>query len=288
MGDYRAWYKIRNAAHPVPDLAEEDGWLEAPLWLWNAEKPQRRRLFARQAGRELLVSNRETIEFRLPLTPDGDAAAAAAQLHALSQRGLKIRSRALITTLWARLVLGPVFIHGIGGAKYDQVTDLLIQRFFGLQPPAMTVLSATLHLPIAGPASSARATAAAEDCAAVRATPPASLAAGTISAGGPRPARRGRRAVGRQTPLDPRAADGQRCPQRWRAIRHINERLQPYVAAHCHACWNCKPRRAPRASGKHSPLAAVRVLPLPGGHVARILRRDYFPKTCKDGLIVLA
>jgi hypothetical protein len=62
---------------------------------------------------------------------------------------MKIRSRALITTLWARLVLGDLFLHGIGGAKYDQVTDLLMERFFKLPPPGMLVISATLHLPIA-------------------------------------------------------------------------------------------------------------------------------------------
>ena len=66
-----------------------------------------------------------------------------------SQRGgVRIRSRALVTTLWARLALGDLFIHGIGGAKYDRVTDLLIERFFGLRPPGLLVLSATLHLPI--------------------------------------------------------------------------------------------------------------------------------------------
>ena len=64
---------------------------------------------------------------------------------------MKIRSRALITTLWARLALGDLFLHGIGGAKYDQVTDRLIERFFGLQPPGIMVLSATLHLPVAPP-----------------------------------------------------------------------------------------------------------------------------------------
>ena len=60
-----------------------------------------------------------------------------------------------MTTLWARLALGDLFIHGIGGAKYDQVTDLLIERFFGLRPPRLLVLSATLHLPIERPRASA-------------------------------------------------------------------------------------------------------------------------------------
>ena len=74
------------------------------------------------------------------------------QMAALDARGIRIRSRALITTLFARLVLSDLFIHGIGGAKYDQVTDELARRFFGLQPPKFATMSATLRLPIDLPA----------------------------------------------------------------------------------------------------------------------------------------
>jgi hypothetical protein len=70
---------------------------------------------------------------------------------------VKIRSRALITTLWARLFLGDVFLHGIGGAQYDQLTDQLIEQFFSVPPPRFMVLSATLQLPISCPAPSAAA-----------------------------------------------------------------------------------------------------------------------------------
>ena len=66
----------------------------------------------------------------------------------LARSGVKIRSRALVTTLWARMVLGDLFIHGIGGGNYDLVTDRIIERFFGRQPPGFMILSATLHLPI--------------------------------------------------------------------------------------------------------------------------------------------
>ena len=30
---YRAYHRIRNAAHPVPRLEERDGWLEGPWWV---------------------------------------------------------------------------------------------------------------------------------------------------------------------------------------------------------------------------------------------------------------
>jgi hypothetical protein len=59
-----------------------------------------------------------------------------------------LRPRALTLTLFARVCLGDFFIHGIGGGKYDEVTDAIIRDYFGVEPPAYQVLSATLHLPL--------------------------------------------------------------------------------------------------------------------------------------------
>ena len=65
-----------------------------------------------------------------------------------SASGLQIRSRALVNTLYCRLFLGDYFLHGIGGGKYDEVTDALARTFYGIEPPAYGVLTATLLLPI--------------------------------------------------------------------------------------------------------------------------------------------
>lgn len=146
--EYRRAHHVRSISHPVPELAEEGDWLEAPLWVWTADDPRRRRLFARSAGGEVTISDRRAWEVRLPLRADGDAGRAVERLLELQRRGVRIRSRAIITTLWARLALGDLFIHGIGGAKYDRVTDRLMERFFGFRPPGFMVLSATLLLPI--------------------------------------------------------------------------------------------------------------------------------------------
>jgi hypothetical protein len=148
VAEYRRVNGIRSAAHPVPDLDADGPWLEAPFWIWTASDPRRRALYAAQQGDEVRIGDRQDLEFRLPLTPEGQGTAAVGRLLELSGRGVKIRSRALVTTLWARLALGDLFLHGIGGGKYDQVTDALIARFFGLEPPGFMVLSATLHLPI--------------------------------------------------------------------------------------------------------------------------------------------
>ena len=62
----------------------------------------------------------------------------------------RLRPRALTLTLFARLCLADWFIHGIGGGKYDEVTDALIRDFFGTEPPAFQVVTGTLHLPSPG------------------------------------------------------------------------------------------------------------------------------------------
>ena len=146
--EYRREHKVRSAAHPVPALDSAGEWLEAPLWIWTESDPRRRQLFVRQQDDELTLSDREKFEAALPLTPDGDATAAVEHLAALSATGVRLRTRALITTMAARLLLGDLFVHGIGGAKYDQLTDRIIERFFGVSPPGYLVASGTLRLPI--------------------------------------------------------------------------------------------------------------------------------------------
>lgn len=148
VADFRRANHMRSSAHPVPDLAIEDGWLEAPFWIWDRDNPRRRRLFVRQRGDEIVLADRAGLEQSLSLSPESEASRAAEQLAQLAQRGIRLRTRALITTLFARLFLGDLFLHGIGGAKYDQVTDLIIERFFGLKAPHYMALTATLRLPI--------------------------------------------------------------------------------------------------------------------------------------------
>jgi hypothetical protein len=151
VAEYRKANKIRSSAHPVPDLGAADGWLEAPLWVWTRDNPTRRGLWAISSGDRTLLSDRQGLDLELPLAAEADAGAAARQLVELQQQGVRLRSRALITTLWSRLALGDLFLHGIGGGKYDRVTDALICRFLDLQPPQFMVLSGTLLLPVPRP-----------------------------------------------------------------------------------------------------------------------------------------
>src|SRR6185295_10034126 len=80
--------------------------------------------------------------------PSSQLAEANAAWRGLEAQGLKIRSRALTTTMFARVFLADLFVHGIGGGIYDELTDRIIERFFGIPAPAYLIVSATLQLPL--------------------------------------------------------------------------------------------------------------------------------------------
>ncbi len=146
LAEYRHANRIRSRSHPVPDLATDGPWLEAPFWIWTAQSPHRQRMFVRDNGAGLEVSDRRGVRFSLDLSPDADADRGLQQWMDQGTHGVKLRPRALITTMYARLVLGDLFLHGIGGGKYDHLTDLIVRRFFGLQPPHYLMISATALL----------------------------------------------------------------------------------------------------------------------------------------------
>ena len=62
------------------------------------------------------------------------------------ERAENLLPRALTLTMFLRLFLADLFIHGLGGARYDKITDELIRRFFKGEPAKYTVASATLSI----------------------------------------------------------------------------------------------------------------------------------------------
>jgi len=104
-------YRQRNGIRSRNHPVPDLGPGEAPFWVWGAGESRRR-----------------------PMT-DG---------------GAKVRPRALTLTLFARLALADLFLHGIGGGKYDELTDAIATAYFGAAPPPFLVVSGTLRLPLPG------------------------------------------------------------------------------------------------------------------------------------------
>jgi hypothetical protein len=138
---YRQKYGIRSRTHPVPDLGKNDEYLEAPFWWVDVQSNRRHPLFVR------------AWDGAFDLTPDPGVAPVRIQMGTrapfseLTAQGIRIFTRALTTTMFLRLCVADLFIHGIGGAKYDELTDDIIRRYFGIEPPEYMVVSGTLRLP---------------------------------------------------------------------------------------------------------------------------------------------
>ena len=148
LARYRARYGIRSRHHPVPMLGRQDDWREAPFWVWRPEHPRRRPLLVRQLARTMQLRQGGEGEpfLEIPLAPDREACCAVDQLRTLPARQIRLRTRALTTTMFARLLVGDLFLHGIGGAKYDELGDEIAGEFFRITPPGYLALSMTLWL----------------------------------------------------------------------------------------------------------------------------------------------
>lgn len=153
LSEYRRVHRVRNAAQPAPSLSIENDRQEAPFWLIPPDG-RRRRIFARRTAGGIEVADEHGPVAVFPPAQRDGGAAAAEELGRLEQQGVRLRTRALMTTLWARLFLGDLFIHGVGGAAYDEVTDRIIADYFGFDPPEFAVVSGTLYLPVASPVGS--------------------------------------------------------------------------------------------------------------------------------------
>ncbi|MDR4498156.1 MAG: hypothetical protein MRK02_09590 [Candidatus Scalindua sp.] len=144
---YRKQKNIRSKANPLPDLVRQGDVIELPFWIWGENEP-RERLFASVAseGNVNLIYKRDSIvklNFSIGRAPLENLR----KMKHIKDAGLRIRPRAIINTMYARMFVSDLFVHGIGGAKYDLITDEIIKKFFGVEPPGYATISATLHLP---------------------------------------------------------------------------------------------------------------------------------------------
>lgn len=144
LADFRKELGLSGTERPVPDLVERQGRLELPVWVYRHSRP-RRRLFVQRDGETITfyADDDDIGSVRASDLSEGDAMSRLAAVL-----GWRFRPRALTLTFWARLLLGDLFIHGIGGAKYDRITDQLMRRYLEIEPPEMACVSATVRMPM--------------------------------------------------------------------------------------------------------------------------------------------
>lgn len=143
LDEYRKLFKIRNRAHPSPNLMIKENFIEVPFWIWR-EGDQRGKIFILNEEEKNYLYNDSYGKIFL-IEEDGFKSLFSLKTL-LKERGLKIRPKALLLTLYNRLFVSDLFIHGLGGAKYDLVTDEIIREFLKVEPPHFLVASCTLYL----------------------------------------------------------------------------------------------------------------------------------------------
>ena len=144
---FRKANKVRSAHHPAPALETTDAGAEIPFWVSKPGVRRRRPFVLVRSGSLRLSAGGETI---VEIERNENQVGTEAIVDALaSVTDWNVRPRALMTTTFLRLGLSDLFIHGLGGAKYDEWNDAVIRRFFNLEPPAYVMLTATLRLPLA-------------------------------------------------------------------------------------------------------------------------------------------
>ncbi len=146
LARYRARRGMAGNQHPIPDLNESPESVELPFWVVGRDQPRRRLFVSTSSAGALTLMAADEVIVELDVTR---LRRDAATLAGLLPEGIGLRPRALALTLYARLLACDLFIHGIGGAKYDQITDDIIRGFFGMAAPAYACVTATLRLPLA-------------------------------------------------------------------------------------------------------------------------------------------
>ena len=142
LAEYRSEAGIDSAERPMPDLAVEQEHVELPFWLDDLSAGRRRRASVILAEKRFVLAGREPFVFGTdPEAPDR-------LLAWLRSQQLRLAPRALSLTMFLRLFVCDLFVHGIGGGHYDQVTDRIIRDYFRLEPPAFAVATATLYHPL--------------------------------------------------------------------------------------------------------------------------------------------
>ncbi len=138
LDEYRRVHHLRSAANPFPNLNHSSSGIETPFWVVSGG--HRSELFAARRGAHVVLAT--------AAGPVATIAPDAGGVEALGASGVAIRPRAMTLTLFARLCLGDLFIHGVSGGRYDRVTDVISAQVFGCRPPAYMVATATLHPPL--------------------------------------------------------------------------------------------------------------------------------------------
>lgn len=133
LNQFRLKRKIKNHANPFPNLERSDSRIELPFWVIDRERGTRAALFILNKQQTLFSEFGELC----PLS------AADGLFDWNIQERFRLAPRAFMITALFRLFVCDLFVHGLGGGKYDAFLDDFIVAYWGIAAPAFAVVSET-------------------------------------------------------------------------------------------------------------------------------------------------
>jgi len=142
--------KTANSETKHPDnihiLKENNGRRELPFWLVST-KGRRSSLYVKS-------NNKDNIQFGTDKKSLGRLDAQQARqrenqlIQLLRKYDYRLRPKAVTLTLFTRLFLADWFIHGIGGAKYEDITNYVLEKYYKIKNLQFAVATTTMNLPL--------------------------------------------------------------------------------------------------------------------------------------------
>lgn len=139
---------IKHPLTPFPNLRLSTGIIELPFWVWEPGQ-ERSTLYLRLNGHKADLLSGNKVILSLPPSYLG-VEPLVEVLSQLLPSNYKLGPKALLLTLFARLFLCHLWIHGVGGAEYEGLNDRLAEDFFSITLPPYAVASASLYLNFGG------------------------------------------------------------------------------------------------------------------------------------------
>lgn len=116
--------------------------IELPFWLVSPSR-KRASLFVSLNNKSLCIGTADKIVGTIDSSGDK-------KLHLLEILGKNecvIRPKAVTLTLFTRLYLADLFVHGIGAGNYEYITDHLIRDYYRISRLSFGIATATMTLP---------------------------------------------------------------------------------------------------------------------------------------------
>jgi len=138
--------KNKHQAVTTLELNEQTGQVELPFWLL-AENGERARLYAVQRMDGCVrIGTRDnnlcSLDSKCINSPQ------AGLTNMLRQFRYRLRPKAVSLTLFVRLFLADWFVHGIGGAGYEHITDHIITDYYGIEPLSFGIITMNMNLDV--------------------------------------------------------------------------------------------------------------------------------------------